>query len=267
MGLLLGCIERAALDSEDSDSGEGETEVVATDSGVDSEEPPDDDTGDGVPAECAGPDPAVDAGFELALAGEDPHSSYGIDAVCAVDAVAVEDDSVVTALTCTIAGAARQATLTLPVVPEGAVAWSPGKQVHVIAYSDYDDEVDTGWHRKVEVRVAGSEELLLLAVEDADETLGAQMPAPWFAPLMVEVVPACGPEGASDGLMPLALSVRDLDDNVVEVVSGHRAALPIDAEQSYAIDVQDATSGHCCHYTRHYHLIVRRAVTVGWWPD
>jgi hypothetical protein len=298
-GLLLGCIERAPLEpgetgvGETEDSGGSETgaatdlppgDPTATDAdpdpdtdsdppgddtGVDSDEPPGDDDGDEKPAECATTDPAAQADFELALAGLDPEAWYDFDALCVVDAVAVEGDSVVTGLTCTIDGAPTPAVLTLPVAPEGAVAWSPGKQVHVLAYSNFDFEVGTGWHRKVEVRVAGSEELLLLALEDDDESMGKQIPPSWLAPLTVEVVLACGPEGEPESgfSTPMALEFRDPADNALELFSGHRGALPIDPEQSYAIDVEDATTGHCCHFSRRYQLIVRRAVTVAWWPN
>lgn len=208
---------------------------------------------------CGEQDPAVSAAFHLALAGLNDHDSYEIDAPCVVGEVVVEADKVVTHLTCEVEGAPQEATLSLPVAPEGAVAWAAGAEVRVVGDSQFDSELQLGYFRRFSLRDAETDELLAAGVQH--EFLSEKV----FAPLVVETVFACGPEG--DGFVdppaPMAIAFSRGEQPPLEVIGGHRDALAIDAGQAYAIDVAEASMNNCCHYARWHHVLVRKVQSGG----
>lgn len=207
------------------------------------------------PLVCTPPDPAVDAGFSLELvdwpdATDDDHF---LDEACTIDAVAAMADTVVTELTCDHDGALLAATLRVAVSPAGAVTWMPGEGVRIeaarIALNDYGEAI-----RYVRMRGAG-DTLHLVGLENGDP--GAERYAPFF----VDAAFPCGEEDPGGGeALRFRLDIG-LGDASVGVLDGNRGVLPIDAQHVYAIDVGEATSNHCCHYTRYHAVLIRRVAT------
>lgn len=81
----------------------------------------------------------------------------------------------------------------------------------------------------------------------------------WFETLSVEAQFPCGPEDVDQGVpgQPFALKFG-FGGSSVTVAHGHRDVLPFDKAQVFAIDLSQATTNYCCHYTRKFDLLLRR---------
>jgi hypothetical protein len=205
---------------------------------------------------CAPPDPAVDAAFSLELADwpDATDDDHFLDEACTIDAVAAMADTVVTELTCDHDGVLLAATLRVAVSPAGAVTWMPGEGVQIeaarIALLDYGEAI-----RYVRMRGAG-DTLHLVGLENGDPD------AERYAPFVVDAAFPCGEEDSFGGGEELRFRLDiGLGDASVGVLDGNRGVLPIDAQHVYAIDVGEATSNHCCHYTRNHAVLIRRVAT------
>lgn len=91
---------------------------------------------------------------------------------------------------------------------------------------------------------------LVVGVEAGDPDLE------WYAPFSVTASSPCGEE-ARDGEpgLPLMLDFRR-DDVGVAIFSGHRDTLALGG-RTFAIDVGEATTNHCCHATRRHKVLFR----------
>lgn len=203
---------------------------------------------------CVPPDPAVDAAFSLELADwpDATDDDHFLDEACTIDAVATMADTVVTELTCDHDGALLAATLRVAVSPVGAVTWMPGEGVQIeaarIALNDYGEAI-----RYVRMRGAG-DTLHLIGLESGDPGVERLMP------FVVDAAFPCGEEDPGGEKLRFRLDIS-LGDASVGVLDSNRGVLPIDDQHVYAIDVGDATSNYCCHYTRHQAVLIRRVAT------
>lgn len=271
--LFTGCVTRAP----DADDGSDTSAASATDSndptaetgilGETSDSQP--STGeDSDPSEtgaidpppaCAGPgDPTVDAAFALDLsAWQLTEDTYAIDVQCFVDAVTTDAGVVSTALLCDVDDAPLPAVLQLAEAPDGGVAWAPGLPVRLVAQSEGLSDIDLPPTRVVQLRVAEDDALLAVGIEHTD------LASPWYAPILIDTTAVCGPEEGSGDIHPLMLdfSLMGAPENLVTLFGGHRGALSIIEDESFAIDVQTADTNNCCHFQRWYQLLIRRVHT------
>lgn len=214
------------------------------------------DTGD-VPAACSEQDPAVSAALTLELDWpEDSTKDLDIDVQCVIDAADTAGASVVTALTCDVDGASLGAVLTIAAAPEGEVAWVAGQAVHLVARNIDDSELDLGFNNHVSMRLAEDDSLLLAAVRS--ENLWPQI----FAPLTVELELACGPANDFEPV-PMQISFTAEEGAKLDVISAHRGELVVDPAVRYAIDVEEVSTGNCCHFIDWHEVLLRRVVVDG----
>lgn len=212
---------------------------------------------DGLPAECTNPpDPPVSAAFSIEGAGWlDDLAFLDVDVQCTVTAVTVEAEVVRTDLACDLEGEPQTATFSIPVAPEGDVAWDVDQAVRlrVGASQDFANILHVRLH------AADTESLLAVAVAGG----GDNGPASLFLPVTYELLPVCGDLLDSIDITPQAIEFGLADDGPkVQIFSGARDVLPIDGQQVFAIDVGRIESGYCCHYSTEAEIVLRR-VRVG----
>lgn len=197
-----------------------------------------DDTGMAFPAECEEEDPTVSAAFALDLTGwaVDPEA-HKFTADCTVESVAIEGAMVRTALTCGLDGVPLlPAILDIAAPPEGPVAWFPGDSVQLL--SDVSsDFLEDSHERSVQLRGAGDSLLVSATDSFIDEQVRKR-----FAPLSVEILRVCGDgEEFSDEPAQLRFELADAPPPI-DIISGHRAVLPISEDEVFSIDVEKATT-------------------------
>ncbi|MDC0668647.1 hypothetical protein [Nannocystis radixulma] len=222
------------------------------------------DTTEGdLPAECEQSDPAVSAAVEFVIEGWPVLTSddFEFDVLCEVDGVATAAGTVSTDLTCDVDGSSLPAILRMPEAPEGSVAWATGESVRLIAHSSNDVDYG-GLERHIQLRAADDDALLAASVQRGADHID---PASIIAPLTFAFEYLCGPlsiEGDS-GVISLRLTLGIPNGATTSIFSRHRGQLPIDAAQAYAIDVEEASGNHCCHFSEDFHFLVRRVLTGG----
>jgi hypothetical protein len=248
--LTVACVEKGG--SEDTD--ETGTSGTSGTSGTTAE--PTSGTGDEVPAACEAVDPEVSAAFSVAV-GDWPEQTdewHALDVMCTIDAMSVEDGEVVHALTCDDAGTPRPLTLKVAESAVGPVVWAEGEAVRLSTSRHLDDEF--AQHQRSVRMWAADEALLMVGYEGHADS------APEFAPLTFAVQFPCGEENI-DGEpgLPFEL-VFGLAGASVAVAHGQRGVLPIDGSAAFAVDVGEATTNYCCHYTREYHALIRRVAPL-----
>jgi len=206
----------------------------------------------GEPAACDDTDPKALARFEVEIDGN--ASDHEVDLPCTVDAVATEEATSVTTLTCDQDGSPVAVVLRLPEAPEGPVSWAAGDGVQLA--SRFED-LDVTAERHLELR-GDNDALLAAGFAPHNGSLIAEI----FAPLTVTAVAACGPVEEFDGeLASYRLDFSLAGQTPVSVFSGNRADLPIDGGESFAIDVEIATYNECCHASEGFVMLVRRVKT------
>ncbi|MCY0992960.1 hypothetical protein OV203_37815 [Nannocystis sp. ILAH1] len=226
---------------------EGATEGTPTETG---EEPTAGETEGALPAACEEADPAVSVDFEVAIDGK--AGVHEIDLPCTVDAVAAEGDKSVTSLTCDEGGTPRAVTLSLPIAPEGEVAWAAGDSVQLDSGSQDLDVISEKW-----LELRGADDALLAA---GVAPRNGELPAGLFAPIVIAPVTACGPAGFDLEVSSFQLDFT-LADQTLSVFSGHRGELVAGPGESFAVDVDTAQYNECCHSEEIFALLLRRVKT------
>jgi len=260
VSLLLLLVTGCPADKADSatDTNPSEDTADTEDSGDTSPDPTTGDepqTGgdtDAPPAACEEEDPSVASAFEVVLSDWPGMTTdeHAIDERCAVDSLAIEAGMVVSELSCDVDGQLLPATVRVAVSPAGSVTWKAGDGVRLESQRLIDDEFGAT--------------IRLLRLADADTTLhvvgveAGDPQAAWFLPFTAEAAFPCGVEDISGGeFLPLRLDIG-LGDADVSVFHAHRGVLPIDAGQVFAIDVGEASTNYCCHFTRKEEVLIRR---------
>lgn len=256
--LIAGC----PADKADSATDTNATENTSDSDTEDTDDmPPDPTTGDEpetggdtdpAPVVCDAEDPSVSSAFEVVLTGWPGMTTdeHAIDQRCTVDSVAIEAGMVVSELGCSVDGELLPATVRVAVSPTGSVTWKAG------------DEVTLESQRFIEDEFGATIRLLRLA--DADTTLrvvgveAGDPQAAWFLPFTAEAAFPCGVEDPNLGEALVFQLDIGLGDAEVSVLHAHRGVLPIDADQVFAIDVGEASTNHCCHFTRKEEVLIRR---------
>lgn len=213
-------------------------------------------TGETLPVACDMDDPSVSAAFSVALGAwpEQSDANHKIDVMCTIDAMPLEGDTIVHALTCDDAGTPRQVELRVALSTVGAVTWSEGDSVRL--ESSRLTEVDFGVDELTVRLWAADETLLLLGVDSTPET-GAN-----FAPLTAVAQFPCGEENFdAPEVVPFEI-LFEFEGAEVAIVHRHRDVLPLDGGAVFAIDVGEATTNHCCHFTRKYKVLIRRVMPL-----
>lgn len=239
-----------------SEAGESET-IGATETIGESETVGETETtGEALPVACDMGDPSVSAAFSVALGAwpEQSDANHQIDVMCTIDAMPLEGDTIVHALTCDDAGTPRPVELRVALSTVGAVTWSEGDSVRL--ESSRLTEVDFGVD-ELTVRLWAADETLLLIGVDSTPESGAN-----FAPLTAVAQFPCGEE-EFDGpeVVPFEI-LFGFEGAEVAIVHRHRDVLPIDGGAVFAIDVGEATTNYCCHYTRKYKVLIRRVMPL-----
>lgn len=215
----------------------GDMTTTATDGPVTATDTGGDDTGQAWPAECVEVDPDVSASYTLEVVGwpVEPAETGELDVPCSVDTVVAAADTVSTTLTCEIEGEPHAATLVIAASPDGPVSWAAGDPVKLT--TDIWDGGDHGHGRNIQLRAA--DDALLLSATEAyiDEGFETR-----FAPLTVKLEYACVDPQSDFPETPLRMDITPPDGPVVGIFSGHRGVVPIDAEQQFAVDVEQAIS-------------------------
>jgi hypothetical protein len=232
---------------------ESATEPASSESDTDSET--DTDTGMAFPEECVEVDPDVTATFSVDIDWPEASNDFHfIDVTCTIDAMTEDAGSFEHALTCDDAGTPRPLTLKVAESAVGPVVWAEGEAVRLSTSRHLDDEF--AQHQRSVRMWAADEALLMVGYEGHADS------APEFAPLTFAVQFPCGEENI-DGEpgLPFEL-VFGLAGASVAVAHGQRGVLPIDGSAAFAVDVGEATTNYCCHYTREYHALIRRVAPL-----
>lgn len=215
------------------------------------------------PAGCLEPSEA-DSRFSLVLDGwpAAENAEYEIAAACTVQDVRTDGDDLVTTLECDDAGEPRPATLHIAATAEGTQSWAPGSEV-ALAYVHLEDtELETGTYRSLSLRRADDQALLVAAMESdgfsGGEWIGSA-PVEHLAPVVgTEDREACGWMSGYEGELPMRITL-ELEGESLELVNRQRGVLPIPGETDrLAVDLGEASVGHCCHYISWISLLVRR---------
>jgi hypothetical protein len=258
--LGLACTGESPLDTAtDTATDTDTTETGAPDSGSTTSPTTDASTGGTeLPAACEDPDPAVSAAFTLEGPGwlpGDSASAFEADALCDVVSVAVEAAVVSTELACEVDGAPQTATFRIAEAPEGAVAWEAGQSVRLRV----DQANSFSYFQTVRLHAADDTLLAVATWGGGDDEIASR-----FAPLTHEIVAACGEsEPTGDDVRPAAIKFGFVEGGAVEIVSAHRASLPITTAEVFAIDVGKVEIGHCCHFVSVEDVVLRRVKTGG----
>lgn len=235
-----------------SSSEAGETETIGETETVGETET----TGETLPVACDMGDPSVSAAFSVALGAwpEQSDANHKIDVMCTIDAMPLEGDTIVHALTCDDAGTPRPVELRVALSTVGAVTWSEGDSVRLEARRETD--VDFGIDERAVRLWAADETPLVIGFEGGPET------GPDFAPLTAVAQFPCGEEDL-DGIEGLPFGLLfGFEGAEVAIVHQHRDVLPIDGGAVFAIDVGEATTNYCCHFTREYGVLIRRVMPL-----
>lgn len=260
LSLLAACPSKDGVDKTTEDSSITDGTATATESsGEPSTGEPTSATESGLPAECELSDPSVSSQVEVIVEGwpePPPPGSYNFDVECTIDDVSVDAGIVSTALTCDVDGSMLPALVQMPEAPEGEVAWEAGKAVRLIAYDYFTDPGDR--ERLFQLRAAADDALLAAAMESPYGTWHSMV----FAPLTFAYEYACGPMN-SDDRVPLRVDLGIPNGATVSVFAHQRGQLPIDASQTYAIDVEEATTSWSGHNSEYFQVFVRRVRTGG----
>lgn len=213
-------------------------------------------TGEMLPVACDMGDPKVSAAFSVAL-GEWPDqgdADHTIDVMCTIDAMPIEGNTIVHALTCDDAGTPRPVELRVALSTVGSVMWAEGDSVRLEAHRETDVDFGIDVRR---VRLSAADETpLLMGFEGGPEGV------PSFAPLTAVAQFPCGEEHV-DGIQGLPFEILfGYEGAEVAIVHRHRDVLPIDGGAVFAIDVGEATTNYCCHYTREYKVLIRRVMPL-----
>ncbi|WP_434415278.1 hypothetical protein [Nannocystis pusilla] len=209
---------------------------------------------------CPEPDPAVDATFAVTFTDwpDNSDESHFIDVLCTIDAVTLEAGMVVTALTCDDAGVPRALGVSIRAAPDGDVTWAAGDSVQLDSFATGYDVLNLT--RGVTMRTPDRQELLLVAVAGAEE---ADAPTR-FAPLLYEIQELCTPpDWGSDSGAVATVGLGIPRGDVLVLDSGQRGDLALDSERHYAVDLEQAIVGECCHGNDRLKLLVRRVHTGG----
>lgn len=240
-----------------ADKGDSATDTNATEDAGDSEDSGDSEaptTGDpdAPPAICDEADPAVSSAFEVVLTDwpDATTDEHAIDQRCTVDSVLVEGGQVASELRCDVGGQLLPATVRVAVSPAGEILWKAGDGLQLVSERHIDD--DFGATIRL-LRIVGSDDTVHVVGVEAGDPQDA-----WYLPFTVEAASPCGVEDIGGGeFLALRLDVS-LGDAEVSVFHAHRGVLPIDGEHLFAIDVGDASSNYCCHFTRKHEVLIRR---------
>ncbi len=201
------------------------------------------------PIECGAPDPAVSAAFSIegAWANDDEKVTP-----CTVDAVSVEADTIVTSLSCDDGGEPLAVTVNVAAAAEGSPAWKAGDAVDLRAWNLSEPGFDFEYGL-IEMRLSADDSLLILALR------GEIWKPELASPIVLGAAFPCGPEEdfAEGQILPFQLEF-ELAGATLGLIEGHRGALAIDGSQTFAIDVAEANTNNCCHYTRWHHFVIRR---------
>lgn len=256
-------VEPTASSSESGATDPGATEPASESSAsessaTDTGDTDTDDTGMAIPEECVVADPSVTAAFSLAI-GDWPEMSdtdHEIDVMCVIDTMDVLPEGVVHALTCDDAGTPRAVVLTSVMPSGGSPVWSAGDSVRLESFRQ--TEVDFGIDGHV---------LRMSAADDTPLLMGHAGPgsgSPEFDPIVSTPEFPCGAEDVVVGQPGLPFAVRfELGADAVTIVSGHRDVLPIaGSAEVFAIDLEEATTNYCCHFTRKYHVLIQRVMPL-----
>lgn len=235
-----------------SSSEAGETETIGESETIGETET----TGETPPVACDMGDPGVSAAFSVALGAwpEQSDAGHAVDVMCTIDAMPIEGDTIVHALTCDDAGTPRPVELRVALSTVGAVTWSEGDSVRLA--SSRETDVDFGIDERAVRLWAADETPLLIGYEGGPEG------TPSFAPLTSVAQFPCGEEDF-DGIAGLPFEILfGFAGAEVAIVHRHRDVLPIDGGAVFAIDVGEATTNYCCHFTREYGVLIRRVMPL-----
>lgn len=203
------------------------------------------------PVECEVPDPGVTV--ELALAfdgwGAVDIVNHDVDTTCVVGEITMDGEFVTTALSCELDGVTQAGSLRVSAAALDQ-DYAAGEQVKLQSWFLDDTELFTGVYWRFSMRAAADDRLLVAGARD--ETLAPGT----FAPLVIEDVFACG-ESEMD-VLPMRLDISIPEGPTVGVFSGRSEVLDAGDGDVYAIDVEEATNGNCCHYSLMHRLLVRR---------
>lgn len=240
----------------DATETDAETEPAATETETETETDSD-PTGEPPPAECGISDSSATAEFSVVPIDwmDQFEDSHDFEVMCTIDAMPIEGDTIVHALTCDDAGTPRAVSLRVPLPIEGSVTWAEGDTVRLEARRE--EEIDFGIdYRRVRMFAADETPLLL-------GHAGASELGPHLDPIEYEAEFPCGPEDEESGKTGQRIAVRfTFAGQSVTIVGGHRDVLPTDGGAVFAIDLPTATTNHCCHYTRKYSVLIRRIMPL-----
>lgn len=241
--------EPGATDPSDSDP--SDTDPVPEDTDTD-------DTGMAIPEDCAAEDDSVTAEFSLEIGAwpDMADDGHDIDVVCSIDAMAVEPDVVVHSLTCDDAGTPRPVTLTTALPIGGSAVWQQGDSVRL--KSRRVREIDFGIDSH-DLRLFSADEVPLVIARQGGAELEPNLDPIAYSPEFV-----CGAEDVDVGQPGLPFAVRfELGASSVSIVSGQRDELAIAGDTAvYLIDLEEATTNYCCHFTRKYHVLIQRVMPL-----
>ncbi len=235
--------DSSATDPSDTESSDTESSATESDTEGDTDipEPP--------PAECGASDPLVSAAFSFEGAWSNDDEKL---TPCTVDAVDVGPDAIVTSLECDDGDGPEAVTVSVAAAPEGSPAWKAGDEVHLRTWEL--SEIGFNFeYALVELRLSADDSLLLLGLRGEIWKPEAALP------IVLGASFPCGPEEdfAEGELTPFQLEF-ELPGATLGLIQGQRGALAIDAFQAFAIDVEEANTNNCCHYTRWHDFLIRR---------
>ncbi|MDC0670784.1 hypothetical protein [Nannocystis radixulma] len=203
-----------------------------------------------LPAECSEAEPVVEDSFAVLIDGGFKDHDFSLP--CTIDAVTTEMGTSTTSLTCDDAGASIAVTLTLPVAPQGDVAWAVGQTLTLDSrYADLEVTAE----REFELR--GSDGELWAAGQWQDGPLKPQV----FQPLTVGAEAVCGPMDVDMAPRSYRLDFELAGQPQLSLFSGQRGEFALGAGESLVIDVPDARYNTCCHDTESFSVFVRRVKT------
>lgn len=245
---------------DESGATESDGDPSDTDAG-DTEEPDETDGETDGPVElhpdCEADDPETDASFEIAFEDwPDLDTFFEAEDDCLISSVEITADTWTTSLDCRDATDDRTVTLSIPALAEESPDWAEGEMVHFVAYSYVDG---FGGHAGVELTDSDGRELLnVVGGEELDfnfEAIAGSIGAVGSYAECDAPMPGTGDESKGK----LALHFEDAGESLA-IVSGHRGRFDHDDGSSTVIDVEVATSGHCCHGFHKIEALKRRTV-------
>lgn len=210
---------------------------------------PGSDEGSEPPPECAAAGGAL-ADFSVRFPdAPEMEAAHRLVVPCTVTDITSPGAEVVTELICKIVDTPDSLVveIVLPVTSAGPISWGVDDMVFLQTIREGDAALGEEVRRLRMDQTGGT---LVVGVEAGDPDLE------WYAPFSVTASSPCGEE-ARDGEpgLPLMLDFRR-DDVGVAIFSGHRDTLALGG-RTFAIDVGEATTNHCCHATRRHKVLFR----------